>query len=162
MHSRSLVATLLAVALITMPAAALAASETQVSIPWGDWLASILTFANEIVVPLVGVVVAWALKQLPPAVAGYLKTLQVEQLLDRAIGWGLTAVRGAAEGKQLTFDIGNKVAAQAVQYAVDHAPTLVAWMGGPAKLKEKILARLDVTEGTVVRTAADGTKELGV
>lgn len=50
--------------------------------------------------------------------------------------------------KTLDVDVGNKVLAQALQYAVDNAPGwLQTWAGGPEGLAKKIWARLNLGDG---------------
>lgn len=128
--------------------AADAAAGSKVSIPIGDWATAILDVLNDLVLPLVVVVVGWAMRVLPSSIAAYLKMMQVDQLLARAVGYGISAVRGAVAGKELTADVGNEVLAEAIRYALAHAPALVEWAGGADALREKIVARLNL-EATV-------------
>ena len=132
-----------------------AATDTTVTFPVGEWIATLSSLAASIAYPLAAIVVAWAGRVLPSALTGYLGMIRVDQLLERAIGYGLTAVKGAAAGQTLTVDVGNQVLAAALRYAIDHAPHLVQWAGGEAAIKAKILSRLIVVpEASVVTTLA--------
>lgn len=89
-----------------------------------------------------------ALRRLPANLVAVFGNARVELLLQNAIGYGLNAVAGAVKGKTLEVNVGNQVLAQALQYAVDHAPGwLQSWAGGPEGLAKKIWARLDLGEG---------------
>lgn len=123
-----------------------AADGTTVTIPYGEWIASVGDAAASLLLPILLGVLARVMTILPAPIAAMLTTARVEQLLDRAINYGINAVRGATAGKVLTVDVGNKVIAQAADYAIDAAPSLVKWMGGEEALRRKILARLPMTE----------------
>ena len=63
-------------------------------------------------------------------------------------GYGINTVVGAEKGKTLEINVGNAVAAQGVQYAIDHGPAwLVDWMGGTENIQQKIIARLPLVSG---------------
>ena len=67
-----------------------------------------------------------------------------EQLLNRALDYGLAAVAGAAKGKTLDIPIANKVLLEAAQYALDHgAPWLLKYIGD---LGPKLVARMSAAE----------------
>lgn len=132
---------------------AYAASETTVEVPIGAYVSALADFLSQIALPVVTVIVGWAARMLPKAVADYLAMLRVEQLLTRAVGYGIGAVKGAADGRVYNIDVGNKVVAAALSYAIEHAPSVVAWAGGPDRLKEKIISRLELPANASV--AAD-------
>lgn len=136
----------LAPILAGLPAAALAADPgTVVSLPWGDWLAAAVSWGGDAIVAVILALLARLLAILPATVGSLVKTLQVEQLLARAVDFGINAVAGAAKGRVLTADLGSQVLAEAANYAVQHGPKgIVDWMGGPAALREMILARLSL------------------
>ena len=145
-------AALLVAAMVAPMAFAQAASDTTVQIPVGTYVSAITDFISQIALPLVTVMLGWAARMLPKAVSDYLAMLRLEQLLTRAVGYGLAAVSNAAEGKVLDVHVGNKVVATALSYAIEHAPSVVAWAGGSNKLKEKIIARLNVDKYASVAT----------
>jgi hypothetical protein len=139
-----------AVALLVLAPAAFAADNT-VTVPWGDWLASVLDWSSTIL----AAIALWLLRRLPRSIYDALQTLRVEQLLSRAVGYGLSAVEGAVAGKTLDLHVTSQVLQAAADYAVSNAPALVAWIG-PDTLKAKILARLEVAPE--VTAAAIGAK----
>lgn len=146
-------AALLVAATAAPLAFAQAASDTTVQIPVGTYVSALADFLSQIALPVMTVIVGWAARMLPKAVADYLAMLRVEQLLTRAVGYGIGAVKGAADGRVYNIDVGNKVVAAALSYAIEHAPSVVAWAGGPDRLKEKIISRLELPANASV--AAD-------
>lgn len=113
----------------------------KVEVPWGDWVATAAAWFG---VGLVGVG-AFVIRALPAHLQWVARVAQVDQLLDLAIQYGMNKVPGALKGKVLTIDVSNKVVEYAAEYALAHAPKIVARFIGPlALLKEKILARLQV------------------
>lgn len=145
-----------ACAFAIIPLAAYAASDTSVSIPYGQALSDWEPF----VLSGFGVLITWALRHLPDNLVAILGNGRVELLLNNAIGYGYNAVAGAAKGKTLDVNVGNKVLAEALQYAIDNAPKwLLTWAGGPEGLAKKIWGRLDLdpaadASGTVAAVAA--------
>lgn len=141
--------------------AAVYAQDTNVTVPWGDWLAEVIVIAGQIVALAIGGLLMWALRFLPPTLAAYIKDQQIkqiEQLLGRAVDYGTNAVAGAVRGQELSVAVGSKVVAEAAQYAIDHGPEkLIAWAGGAAAIKEMILARIPLqasaTAGDVLDNA---------
>lgn len=131
---------------------ATAPAVTTVAIPIGDWLGG----AASIIAAVSAAVIAWAFRFLPASVVQILQTMQVDQLLGKAIGYAINAVAGAEKDKVLKVDVANAVVATALQYVVDHAPAwLVSWMGGTDAIEQKILARLTVEPSATL--AAAGT-----
>jgi hypothetical protein len=94
---------------------------------------------------LIFAAVMFALRQLPAQVYAVIVSMRADQLLQKAIDYGINAVQGAIKGKTLEVNVGNKVLAEAVQYVLDNAPAwLQAWMGGPEQIVKKIFARLNL------------------
>lgn len=123
------------------------ASDTLVHIPIGDWIGQ----GASILLTLAGAVLAFALAKLPASIVAMIKTAQVDQLLLKAIDYGINAVAGAEKGKTLDIDVGNAVLEKALQYVIDHAPAwLIQWMGGDAMVREKLVARLPLAKGAAV------------
>lgn len=117
------------------------AGDGQIVIPWGDWLAQ----SADVLVTLAGAVLAFALARLPASISATLKTFQVEQLLDKAIGYGINMVAGAAKGQALTVPVANKVIETAIEYAINNgSAALIRWMGGKDVIEQKIIARLNI------------------
>lgn len=119
---------------------ALAGDDTSITIPWGQYAVDLLGFISAILLPFIGV----KLHALLDAKIGKEQTDRVEQLLEKAIAYGINATSGAVADKALTKDIGNAVLAQAANYAIANAPKLVEWAGGAEAIEKKILARLNL------------------
>lgn len=89
--------------------------------------------------------VAWLLRLLPGQIYAVLVAARADQLLQKAIDYGINMVQGAAKDRSLTVDVHNEVLAKALQFVIDNAPGwLQTWMGGPEKIAEKIVARLNI------------------
>lgn len=119
------------------------AQDTSVSIPVGEILGYIL--------PSIGLLlfggVLWIAKTLSPSLYAILRTAQTEQLLARAISYGINATHGATKGKALNFKVGNEVARNALQFTLTHGGAWVKeFAGDPILLAEKIYSRLDLEE----------------
>jgi hypothetical protein len=123
-------------------AAAPPAIDGQVVVPWGDWTAAALHGVTGLVVAAAG----WALRRAPAELHFMMRMARVDQLLERSIQFGVNSVAGAVAGRRLTVPVANRVLERAGDYAIAHAPELVARLGGLNVLKEKLLARLDVEE----------------
>lgn len=117
------------------------AADGKVVIPWGDMLAaSAGTLAT-----LAASVLAIALARLPASILAMIKTWQVDQLLERSIGYGINMVAGAAKGQAMTVPVANKVIEAAVEYAVvNGSAVLIKWMGGKNVIEQKVIARLNL------------------
>jgi hypothetical protein len=140
-----LVATLYAATFINLAQAGELTPLNPVVIPYGDWLAAAAGNINTILAALA----MWALRKLPAHIVAIIKTAQLDQVLLKAIDFGVNRTAGAAKGRVLTINLANQVLAEAVGYVVDHGPGwLVAWAGGEQGIRDKIIARLDV-EATV-------------
>lgn len=137
---KHIIAYLIGIMFFVVPAMAQqVAGDGQVVIPWGDMLASLAST----LVTLAASVLALALARLPASILAMVKTWQVDQLLERSIGYGINMVAGAAKGQELTVPVANKVIEAAVEYAVTNGSTaLIKWMGGKEVIEEKVIARL--------------------
>ncbi len=126
------------------PASAFAADvATSVAVPVGDWLGALSGPLIQIVGALALAALGRVLLLLPAPLVGVLKTLHVDQLLERAVDYGINAVATAEKGKVLSVPIGNQVAAQALTYAVTMGPGwLTKFTGGPDALAKMITARI--------------------
>ncbi len=112
-----------------------------VTFAWGDLIAG---NADWIASGLVAIVL-WMIRRLPGEIQAVIRTARVEQLLERAITYGVNSVVGAAAGRSLSVSVSQPVLASALQYALDRMPSaLLKWVGGPPRLAEMIWARLDV------------------
>jgi hypothetical protein len=141
------------VLLIIQPVAFAQEATETVSIPYGAWIETSAGAVATFILAVIG----WLMRKLPASVVDILKTMKAEQLLAKAVDYGINAVAGATKGKTLTVNVGNAVVANAVQYAVDNAPGwLVKWLGGPEAIAAKIIARLNLEEAAAVTTSMGG------
>jgi hypothetical protein len=128
-------------AIVTPGGAAVVPEGSEIVVPWGAWLSEL----SSILATLLGAIVLWLFRRLPGSVTAILQTMRAEQLIQRAIDYGLNATAGAAKDKVLTVQVGNEVVAKAVAYAIDNgAPYVIRWLGGTDGLVQKIVARLDL------------------
>lgn len=170
-----------AVAPVLMPLAAYAqtaatvaqpATDTAVvTVPLGTWLASYAAGIQEIVVSLIMGLIAFACRRLPAAAGSVIKGILTQQLVERAIAFGFNTVQGAAEGMKLSVDVRSTVLANALNYAVQHAPEwFIKWVGGTSAIRDHIIALLPqdpdaslahATPTAVGPTTADPVRSLG-
>lgn len=152
---------------VLIPAAAIAqavasavAPDTAVTVPWGDWLAGILAEVAASIGVILLAVLAWAARFLPAGLSAWAtnqRIKQVEQLLERAVLFGINQLEDKVKGKAITFDVQQKIIADAVNYAIDHGPAkIIAWLGGEKAIREKIIARLPSPATANVVTTVPG------
>lgn len=112
-----------------------------VSVPYGDILSDALAYVGTILFA----VIMWAFRFLPAQIYSLLMTMRADQLLAKAISFGINATKDATKDKVLTFEISNSVLREAVAYALKHGGSMVKqFMGEPDKIAEKLYARLNV------------------
>lgn len=136
---------ILALLVFLMAISVAQAADGSVTVPWGDWTAEALGLAAVLVAGWIGRAIPSAVRQWAAKLLGD----RVDQLLERAIQYGINAVAGAVRGKTLSLDTGLDVANEALDYAVKHAPKLVQELG-VGEVREKILARLDLDEWAAI------------
>lgn len=119
----------------------------EIIVPWGDWLSELL----KAMLAIAGAAVLWLLRRLPSHVVDFLDMLsgmagqgRANELLEKALGYGINTTAGAVRGKALPVKVGNEVLERALEYALRHAPMLVEKIGGVAGVREKIIARLEL------------------
>lgn len=118
---------------------------TTVSIPIGDIVGNVMGY----VATGLSIVVVWALRFLPAQIYAIAMTARVDQLLGKAVAYGCNAVVGATRDKTLSFDVGNAVVKEALEYVLLHGAELVMkFAGEPIDIAEKIWARLSFDEAT--------------
>ncbi len=112
-----------------------------VSIPYGEWISSVA----QVVLSLATAIVMWALRAVPVQWAATAKAARVDQLLLKAIEFGIGKVSGASKDQVLKLPVANAVLEKAIEYALKHGPALLKDVGiDNVLLREKIIARLDV------------------
>lgn len=144
-----------AVAFVAMLAAlatpAFAQAATEVGWAWGDWVAAVLSSILLAVGTVATFIVTKAIALLPAAIQAYITAQHrktAEQLLEKAIAYGINAAKDYVTGKKLTVDVGNEVVAEALNYVIKHGPEwLINWLGGVDAIIQKIIARLDLEDG---------------
>lgn len=141
----TLMAALMAAALLPAMALAQEAGFAPVVVPWGAWVADIATGLVGHSATIVAVGLAFGFRALPGELVGWARMTRVEQILQRAVEYGLNTVAGAARSKTLEFDTGQAVVNAALVYVIQHGPQWLAqWSGGLEMLAQKIWARLKV------------------
>lgn len=136
-----LFASLTVAAVITAPALAQVA-DTKVQVPVGPWVEAIAPTAGTLLLAAV----MWALRKLPDSVLSIIKTAQVDQMLTKAIDYGINRVKGASKDKVLEVDVGSAVLAEAVSYVNRNGPKWMGdWLGGAQGIGERVIARLDLS-----------------
>jgi hypothetical protein len=116
-----------------MPAHAADAASSDVVVPWGAWMSSALSSLASFAVAVLSVAVAkWA-----PI---YVKMVVTNDLIAKAVNFGIASVEGAVAGRELDVKTANVVIAAATNYAVQSEPQLAAWVG--ANIMPLILAKL--------------------
>jgi hypothetical protein len=113
---------------------------TTTSVPWGDWIAALLSHTETLIIAVLGVVATWAIAKLPASLGPIVHALLTEQVLNRAVDYGIGAVAGAVKGKTADLQTTNAVLAQAEAFAVHNAPALVNKLGDT--LLPKLFARV--------------------
>lgn len=113
---------------------------TTTSVPWGDWLAAILSHAETGIIAVLGVVATWAIAKLPASLGPVAHMLMTEQVLNRAVDYAIGAVAGAVKGKTVDVRTTNVLLAQAEAFVVANAPALASKLGDT--LLPKLFARL--------------------
>jgi hypothetical protein len=139
-------ACLLCLGMASAASAGDAAAPTSIVVPWGAWVSSALASLGSIAIAFLSFVVArWA-----PA---YVKVLLTDDVIAKAVNYGIGAVEGAVHGKTLTLETTNLVLAAAEQYAVASAPAISKWLG--ANLRPLILAKLSALGVVPADASAD-------
>lgn len=118
-----------------------------VVVPYGDWISA----ASDYLVVLIMGLIAFAFRFIPGQLKAFLLTLRAEQLLQRAVTFGINAVAGATKDRAMNVPISNAVLREAVTYALHHGgPIVKKFMGSPTEVAEKVWSRLEI-EADVAR-----------
>lgn len=131
--------------------AADAAAPAGIVIPVGDIVAQL----SGLIAPAALTVLTWVVGRWVPAV---IRPILTDQLLSRALDYGLGAVEGAAKGRVLTVPVASEVIRQAAQYVVDHgSPKLLKWIGDT--IEDKLVARLSSAGALPPEASAENLRE---
>ncbi len=148
--------------LIVSTVVVLAASDTTVSLGWGDLIGAV----GQQLVPWAALgFITLVMAILPAPVKVWFdskRTAQVEQLLERGLGFAASKLGDTVKGQTLSVDVKNKLISGALQYALDHgSDALIKWMGGEGAVPAKLEARL-LTSPSVVAAQVGATVGVGV
>lgn len=121
----------------------------DVSIPYGQWIEDLGDIAKSWLIPTVlGMLTYVTGKYVPLPLRGIANNIlrrEAEQLLEKAIEYGINATAGAERDKTLTVDVGNEVLRKALNYALSNGwVKLIDFLDGPDGILQKLFARLDI------------------
>jgi hypothetical protein len=120
----------------------------DVTIPWGDWIASGLSAVQPLVtLALTGVATYVMAAYIPPWLrmfAGTAAQARVNQVLEKAVSSAIARTAGAVAGQTTTIPIASSILDKAVKYAVTQAPELIkpAAKNSLDNLNNMVLARM--------------------
>lgn len=119
----------------------------EVEVPWGAWLSDLVGAAFAIIMGAA----LWLLRRVPSNFVGMIDSIaramgqgSMNELLEKAVNYGINVTQGAVRNQTMNIKVGNEVLERATEYALRHAPGLVAKYGGLTTLREKIVARLEL------------------
>lgn len=121
----------------------------DVSIPYGQWIEDLGDIAKSWLIPTLLGVMTWVVGKYIPAplrgIANNIMRKEAEQLLQRAIDYGISATAGAKHDETLTIPVANDVLRKGANYALAHGwPKLIDFLDGPDGILQKMMARLDI------------------
>lgn len=121
----------------------------DVSIPYGQWIADLGDIAKAWLIPSLLGVMTWVVGAYVPAplrgIANNIMRKEAEQLLQRAIDYGIAATAGAKHDETLSIPVANEVLRKGANYALANGwPKLIDFLDGPDGILAKMLARLDI------------------
>ena len=141
------------------PALAAAAGSTTVEISWGEMLRNLLTIVGTVALALLAA--AWAaVKVFIPAPIAALLDPVAERMIREVVDYSINAVDGAARGRTLTVDVGNRVLAEALRELDRRGDRYTKWLGGRPRVAKRILAMLDLEPQAVAMVDGDGEIKL--
>lgn len=139
--------------------AAAAAGSTTVEISWGEMLRNLLTIVGTVALALLAA--AWAaVKVFIPAPIAALLDPVAERMIREVVDYSINAVDGAARGRTLTVDVGNRVLAEALRELDRRGDRYTKWLGGRPRVAKRILAMLDLEPQAVAMVDGDGEIKL--
>lgn len=121
----------------------------DVSFPYGQWVEDVGDIAKAWLVPALLGVMTWVTGKYVPlplrGMANRILTAQAEQILQKAIDFGVRATQGAeGDGAELTVPVANEVLRKAANYVLANGwPKLIDFMDGPDGILQKLFARMN-------------------
>lgn len=121
----------------------------DVSIPYGQWVEDLGDIAKSWLIPTLLGVVTWVVGQYVPGplrgIATRIATEQGQQLLQRALDYGINATAGARHDATLEVPVANNVLRAGLNYALAHGePKVIDFLDGSDGILQKLFARLDI------------------
>jgi hypothetical protein len=136
------------------PAAVTVAPAAPVVVGWGDWAAEFAKWAGSAALAAFAIsrgLIFGLVKN--PLLRMALEAYFTNDRVNELVGVAIAKVEGAAKGKTLTVDVGNKVLAAAVQQALETLPNVtINMLGGADGIRDKILSKLDLEEAASAAT----------
>lgn len=161
MITRALVFVACCILLMASPALAQDACVGQTcSIDVGGATQWVLDHLLPLVTAAILAVYSILLRNLPAGVAGVLRTIRVDQLLMKALDFGVSMIVGASKDKKWDVNLGSDILAHAANYALTMMPGWMnSWVGGVDNLISMLISRLepyldDSVDGTQLKTLA--------
>lgn len=121
---------------------------STVSVPWGDWVATLISKVPDILGALLLAAATAVIAMLPAWVQEIVRPLvltwRTNQLFDKAAAAAIAGVRGATAGRTLDVPVANDLVRTGLQIVIQNAaPAVLDFAGIAARsLAEKMLARL--------------------
>jgi len=121
----------------------------DVSIPYGQYVEDVGQLVQAWLIPLLLAIISWVIFKYVPAplrgIANRILTGQAEQLLEKALQYGINATAGASRDKTLEIPVANEVLRKAANYALANGwPKLIDFLDGPDGVLQKLFTRLDI------------------
>lgn len=139
----------------TVTVTATAPAPAAINVPYGDAIKWVFDNFNTLIITVILALVARVVALLPGPIGTLVNTLLTEQVLKRAIDYGINAVEGATSEGELSIPVGSAVLANAVNKVLASSPSwLINWMGGTDGISAKIFARLHLVSNATVATIA--------
>jgi hypothetical protein len=159
--SRTLASLALAASLVLATTIVVLAQTSSLPVPAStfvsfDWGAALGALGTQLVPWAATALLALVIALLPAPVRAFLttqRTAQVEQLLERALGYGVAQVEDAAKGHPLSVDVKNEVLASAIQYALDHGSKALLDFVQKDAIPQKLEARVATSPAVLSLTS---------
>lgn len=121
----------------------------DVVIPYGQYVEDLGQLAEAWLIPALLAGLTWVTTRYVPlplrGIANSILTRQAEQLLQKALEFGINSTAGAERNATLKVDVANSVLRKAANYAIANGwPKLIDFLDGPDGILQKLFARLDI------------------
>jgi hypothetical protein len=117
-------------------------SDSTVTFGWGDFIGQL----GMQLLPWAGLALLTVITGLLPApvraIVQKYRTAQVDQLLERALGYAATRLRDQLQGQTLSIDVHSKLVKEATDYAIQQGSKAVLDYAGEISIPDKLSARV--------------------